>query len=168
MCGLVVQNSRLIARIDSCVHISKDVSMQARWIAFRVKAIAGIQCAAISTEIQKPLGRIFAISSQGCLPPVSTSFYCLPHAAIDNDLRFLWIRATSPVRSEPRRGATTSPLRSSSAAIADLSADRYQGSRRGARRKCGSRRVSRTQSRPFDQRGCGRARAGARQRHTVP
>ena len=109
MCGLVVQNSRLIARIDSCMHISKDVSMRARWSAFQVKAVAGIQCAAISTEIQKHLGRIFATSSQGCLPPVSASFYCLPHAPIDNDLRFLWIRITSRVRGELRRSARASP-----------------------------------------------------------
>src|ERR1700733_5775445 len=109
MCGLIVEIKRLMSHIDSCVHISKDVSMQARLIAFRVKAIAGIQCAAISTEIQKPLGGIFAISSQGCLPPVSTSFYCLPHAAIDNDLRFLWIRITSRVRGELRRSARASP-----------------------------------------------------------
>ena len=40
-CGLAGQNCRFIIRNDSCVHISKDVSMQARWIAFRVKANRG-------------------------------------------------------------------------------------------------------------------------------
>lgn len=50
-CLLAGQNCRLVIRIDTCLHISKDVSIRSRLRSFSIKAI--------SREIQKLLRRVF-------------------------------------------------------------------------------------------------------------